>query len=222
MNKLLPLLAAALLYAVPSAQAVPFTSEAAFLANVQTGYYLEDFNSLPGYTNLGSPVSFTGNGYSYDATNPDGLYTTPPIAGDIALSVNFSGTAITITFTGGLVTAVGGNIYASDIDGNYTSGAITLLLDNGESITISDPSPTSFAGFITSSPIISLSIFPENFNSGYWPTLDNLIVGQATISAVPEPSTTSLLIVGAAVLVGPACAWVRRKGRSDGMDSSHP
>lgn len=196
--------AAVLLSAVPAAQAASFTSKAAFLANMEPGYYLEDFNGLPGYTYLGSPVSFSGNGYSYDATNPGGVYTTTPdIGGDIALAVLSSGQAITITFTGGTVTAVGGNLYGSDAFGGYTPGAMTVQLDNGESITISDPDPASFAGFITSTPIVSLSLFPENFNSGYWPTLDNLIVGQA---AVPAPSTFSLMAAGSFILLGPACA----------------
>ncbi len=210
MNKQIPLLiAAALLSAASSAQAVSFTSSAAFLSHVQPSYYLEDFNGLTGNTNLDSPVSFSGNGFSYDASNLAGVYTTPSFAGDVALSILFSGQAITITFTGAPVTAVGGNLYGSDVNGEYVPGAMTMLLDNGESITLPNPTPTSFAGFITSSPIISMSVLPENFNSAYWPTLDNLVVGQAVIGAIPEPSTFSLM-VGIAALFGPVCTWHKR------------
>src|SRR5262245_60963746 len=163
--------------AAPARAGFVFTDRAAFLADVQPGYYLEDFNGLPGYTNLGSPVSFSGGGFSYDATSPGGVYTNPSVAGDVALSNYFSGEAIMITFTGAPVTAVGGNVFGSDVGGSYTPGAITMQLADGESITLPNPGTTSFAGFTTSSPIVSLSIFPEGFNVAYWPTVDNLIVG---------------------------------------------
>ena len=117
-----------------------------------------------------------------------------------------------IALTGAPVTAVGGNLYGSDVGGEYIPGAMTMLLDNGESITLPNPTPTSFAGFITSSPIISMSVLPENFNSAYWPTLDNLVVGQAVIGAIPEPSTFSLML-GIAALFGPACTWHKRSPR---------
>lgn len=192
---------------VPARADLTFTDQASFLANVQPGYYLETFDSLPGYTDLGPSVSFSGNGFSYDATNPDGLYTTTPtMSGDVALSTYDSGQSITITFTGAPVTAVGGDIYGSDISGNYTAGAITMQLDDGSSITLPNPSPTSFAGFIASSPIASVTIFPEGFDPGYYATLNNLIVG---VSAVPEPSNR---IFGAlAGLAGMGYAWRRRK-----------
>jgi PEP-CTERM motif len=200
--------------AAPARAGFVFTDRAAFLADVQPGYYLEDFNGLPGNTDLGPSVSFSGGGFSYDATNPNDLFTTPSIAGDVALSTFDSGQSITITFTGAPVTAVGGNIFGSDISGIYTPGAITMQLDDGESITLPNPDPTSFAGFITSSPIVSVSIFPEGFNSAYWATLDNLIVGQAAVTAVPEPS--SLISAGIAGVLGLGYGWRRRRARVAG------
>ncbi len=205
-------LAAALaLGAIPARADLTFTDQTSFLANVQPGYYLENFNTLPGYTDLGSPLSFSGNGFSYDAIAVDGVYTTQAIAGDVALSTFNSGQSLTIAFTGAPVTAVGGNIYGSDINGIYTPGAITMQLANGDSITLPDPTPTSFAGFITSSPIVSLAIFPENFDPGYWATLDNLIVGVSAVPAVPEPSTMTIGAVCGLAMLAFAFARSRRR-----------
>src|SRR5438067_4363860 len=47
-----------------------YTNQAAFLAATQPGYYLETFNSLPQFTQLASPLSFSSNGFSYNATAP--------------------------------------------------------------------------------------------------------------------------------------------------------
>lgn len=200
MNRFSALLTVLLLHAAPAAHATTFTSQPAFLASLQPGYYLEDFNGLPDNAFLGSPLSFSGNGFGYDASNPDGLYSTPSNGGDIALATLNSGQSITITFTAGTVTAVGGTLFGSDINGSFTPGAMVAQLDTGELITIAVPDPTSFAGFTSASPILSFTIYPENFDSSYWPTLDNLIVGQA-ITLIPEPSTF-VLITAAAGLSG--------------------
>ena len=79
MHRSLSALAAALLIAAPTVHATSFTSQAAFLAGVQSGYYLENFDGLPGYTFLGSSLSFSGTGFAYDIANPDGLYSTTPV-----------------------------------------------------------------------------------------------------------------------------------------------
>lgn len=209
MNRSLSVLAAALLIAAPAVHATSFTSQPAFLAGVQSGYYLEDFNGLPGYTFLGSPLSFAGNGFAYDISNPDGLYSTTPVGSDVALTTNLSGQAIVITITSGLVTAIGANLYGSDVSGLYTPGSIVAMLDNGETLTLAPPDAGGFVGFLTGSPIVSLAIYPENFDSAYWPTLDNLIVGQAA-TAVPEPATAVLLLAGALTA---GFATRRRHGR---------
>lgn len=209
MQRRLSALAAALLIAAPAVHATSFTSQAAFLAGVQSGYYLENFDGLPGYTFLGSPLSFSGTGFAYENSNPDGLYSTTPVGSDVALATNLSGQAITITITSGLVTAIGANVYGSDISGLYTPGSIVALLDNGETLTLAPADAGGFAGFITASPIVSLTIHPENFNSAYWPTLDNLIVGQA-VTAIPEPATALLLVSG---LLSAGFAARRRHGR---------
>jgi hypothetical protein len=44
-----------------------YTNQATFLSNVQAGYYLETFDSLPtGF--VASPHGFSGNGFSYTAS----------------------------------------------------------------------------------------------------------------------------------------------------------
>jgi hypothetical protein len=53
--------------ATPTEAATVFTNEADFLANVQPGSYLEDFNALPTATDLGSSLPFSQNGFNYTA-----------------------------------------------------------------------------------------------------------------------------------------------------------
>src|SRR5438105_12441007 len=63
-----------------------YTNQAAFLAATQPGYYLETFNSLPQFTQLASPLTFSSNGFSYNATAPTaGFFNIGP-SGDTWLS----------------------------------------------------------------------------------------------------------------------------------------
>src|SRR5207249_540163 len=88
--------------------------------------------------------------------------------------------------------------------------SMNMQLSDGSEISLSDPSRTSFAGFIASSPIVSLQIFPND--NSVWATVDNLIVGASAItaSAVPEPSTSALAALGAVAFI--AYGWTRHRG----------
>jgi hypothetical protein len=168
-----------------------YTSQAAFLAHTQPGYYLETFDSLPRFTTLNSPLSFFTNGFSYTASaNNDGFFNVGPM-GDVWLSTFDHSTNIVFDFTSSNVTAVGGNFFLTDIPGNVVSGTITVELDNGTTFSVSDPSANSFVGFTTSSPIHSLTFTPPAFGaSEIFATANNFITG----ASVPESGSTLPLI----------------------------
>jgi hypothetical protein len=62
--------------------------------------------------------------------------------------------------------------------------------------TILNATTTSFLGFVSDGTITSLSIEAVQSASFLWPTVDNLTLAQAGISAVPEPATWAMMILG--------------------------
>ena len=171
-----------------------YTSQAAFLAHTQSGSYLETFDSLPQFTPLNSPLSFSKNGFSYTASAPsaDNQFFNAGTTGDVWLSTFDHSTNIVFDFTSNNVTAVGGNFFITDIPGNVVAGTITVTLDNGTTFSVSDPSASSFVGFTTSSPIHSLTFIPPPSGATeVFGTVNNFITGRS----VPESGST-LPVIG--------------------------
>ncbi len=158
-----------------------FNNESAFLSQVQAGSYLETFNSLPQYTLLPSPLSFSSGDFSYTASAVDDFYSIGPV-GDTWLSTNFGGEPIVFDFTGGNVTAAGGFFFLTDLSGNLATGTVTVNLSDGTSQSISNPEIDSFLGFITNSSITSLIVTPS---TGSFSTVNDFTIGAAT---TPESS----------------------------------
>jgi hypothetical protein len=186
-----------------------FTDQAAFLANVKPGFYLETFDALPQGVGIDSPLApFSKNGFSYIASTEgfnDGFFNVGP-PGDTWISTNNPVDTIVFTFTSGNVTAVGGLFFETDVFGDLTGGPIHVTLDNGTTITVTDTKANSFVGFTTSSPILSLTVEsgapPPMITE--WPTANDLIVG----AAIPEPSALLLAALGL------GCVFVGRVWRS--------
>ena len=107
-TKLLAVAALALVICLPgmAGAVTTFYTEAAFQADINPGYYLEDFDSvtagsLPGSLSYG-PV----NGFSYTVSpSVNTLYTFG------AVSTNDSTASLVINFTGSDVTTVGGLLH---------------------------------------------------------------------------------------------------------------
>jgi VPDSG-CTERM motif len=178
-----------------------YTSQAVFLAHTQSGSYLETFDSLPQFTPLNSPLSFSKNGFSYTASAPsaDNQFFNAGTTGDVWLSTFDHSTNIVFDFTSNNVTAVGGNFFLTDIPGNVVAGTITVTLDNGTTFSVSDPSATSFVGFTTSSPIHSLTFIPPPSGANeVFGTVNNFITGRS----VPDSGSTLPLIGIALASIG--------------------
>ena len=164
-----------------------YTDEATFVAMLQPGYYLENFNDFI-YQPYESPLPFGPvNGFSYNASAPGHLW------GCIgALSTASDLELLTITFTGDPVTAVGGLFFGTDNDGYTIPSYVTVTLSNG-TIESYETTGDVFRGFTSTIPISYLTIdtiYPGVAN--VWPTIDHFYVG----NVVPVPGAVLLGMLG--------------------------
>jgi len=187
LSRSLSALALAVLSAASVASTTTYSSSASFLGNVAAGAYFESYDGL--VDPPAGPALFSGSGFSYSAFAPSDIY----LAGGF-LSTSQISEALTITFTSGNVTAVGGNFYIADLNDDFQSVSVTLTLSDGTTTTFTPTSMfDSYRGFTSDLSITSLTM------SGPGPSLyaglDNLTVG-VMVSPVPEPATLSLLGLG--------------------------
>jgi hypothetical protein len=194
--------------------------ETEFMAQVQPGYYLEDFETGFGGGGQGNSIPLSENGFSYVISSAQGLFLN-------LLEFKFTRwisnldlhEPITITFSGAPVTALGGNFFLTLATEEATAGSFILELNDGTQYTVnSQPQSASsqpFVGFISSEPITSLTLMPPA-DFGDYVTLDNLIVG----AAIPEPVGTTVAV--AAGLLGLGLWRWRRAARARRTSLLHP
>lgn len=191
--------AAALAVVSASTFAAPtiYTSSAAFLAQVAPTAYTETFASVvDANTNV---QTFTGNGtYGFTASLDPGQQF---YFGTDALSTNLPNELITLTFTGGPVTAIGANFYAIDIGDAFFASPMTITLADGSAttLTFTPGDASAYRGFTSQVAITSITLSTQS--QGGYATLDNLTIG--SINTVPEPSSMALF---ALALAGAAAA----------------
>jgi len=169
-----------------------FIDEGNFLNEVGD-FYLEDFDGYVygGYTDLTLDLGPV-NGFSYtlDADLGDG---DPGLwSGDGNMSTNSALNMLRATFTGDPVYAVGGYFFASDINGFYIPGMVTIGLSDGTTYDFSPGSDIEFRGFVSDVPIDYITIDAEddlNTPVYRWSTMDHFYVG----NAVPAPGSALLL-----------------------------
>lgn len=182
----------ALLSASSFAATTTYNSAASFLPQVTAGSYLENFNSFDD----AGPATFSSGGFSYAVSVSNGIYGSGGFIGS-----NLPYGVVTISFTSGNVTAVGGNFFATDYEDNFHTDPVTLTLSDATTVTFTPSSLLdSYRGFTSDVVITSLTLTVPTvaFNSRY-PGLDNLTVGVAV--PVPEPSSWLLMGLGLAGLV---------------------
>lgn len=182
--------AALSLSAAVSAQTTTYLTSATFLPMVAPGSYTEGF---PDPFFSGDPsADFSGGGFAYTVSAPGGLYGNGTFIG-----TNLPNEALTVTFTGAPVTALGGNFYATNISDVFQSVPVTITLSNGSVTTFTPGSATlsSFRGFTTAVPIVSLTLGAPG--ASLYGGMDNFTVG----SVVPEPGTWLLMALGIGALV---------------------
>ncbi|MGD9691736.1 MAG: hypothetical protein AB7G17_02725 [Phycisphaerales bacterium] len=173
--------------------ATVFTTQASFVAQLQAGFYLENFASVP--TGSVPSLNFSSGGFSYtvSATGPgtNNLFNDPGI-----ISTDSATDAILVTFTGGAPTAVGGNMWSTDINFQPFAAAMTITLSDGQTRSFNSSSASDFTGFTSGVAITSILIDAADTGGNAWATLDNLYVGRA----IPTPGAAALM--GVAGLAG--------------------
>jgi hypothetical protein len=150
-----------------------------FLAVLAGDFFFDDFSWLDWGT-ISAPSYQFGpvNGYSYTAWAAEEVFSIPG-----AMSTNAMEDPLTLTFDGLPVTAVGGDFFGTDFDGNPVPTVVTVALDDGTTVELTYP--TVFVGFTSEVPITTLTI---SCGDGLWATYDNFYVGQMATVPVEDRS----------------------------------
>ena len=177
--------------------ATVFTSSASFLSNVQTSpnSYTEDFTEEV-FGNAASGLEFSTNGFTYNmvAAGPEPL--------DLYQSGEFIATqatneVLTVNFTSGNVTAVGGNFYLTNVAEETVVASVTLTLSDSTTVSFSSATSAEYRGFVSTGPFItSLVMSAPGVNLRN--SIDNLTVGARII---PEPASLLSICSGMLLLL---------------------
>lgn len=197
MDLLKPVVATAMTFLASGAQADIgfYTDQTAFLAAVSQPM-TDTFNDLS-FDLLPSGVIRSAGGYSYEisagpsdggfyaAGSPSDPWLAPTVATDV---MRFS------QFSPG-VYAFGGNFFGSDVYGVLDPGRTVVLTASAgsqtENVTLLDATSSSFLGFISSTPLTSITVASQDETGQvYWATANNVVL------AVPEPGTYAMLVAG--------------------------
>ena len=175
-----------------------FTDQASFLAAlsapaVDTFQDLSIGTSLPPLTRAIGPYGYTAS-TDVSTLHGVGAPANPWLSSEYALATITFG-----NFTGGVV-GLGGDFFTTMREGNHFPGTVTLTAtdaDGSVSRQIVNASTSSFMGFLSTSGLTSVNLSAvQPVSQPLWPTADNLILGGQISSAVPEPATWAMMIIG--------------------------
>lgn len=183
-----------------SAAIAVFTDQASFLAAISAPA-TDTFQNLSVVGATDGPMTRSAGTYGYSATVSTTSFFGAGTSANPWLSTNTATDTIAFSnFTGG-VSGLGGNFFGSNISGGFASGGVILTAtdaDGSISQSILNATTSSFLGFVSTSglTVLTLTAVQPGDSSYLWPTADNLTLGGQAISAVPEPATWAMMIIG--------------------------
>jgi hypothetical protein len=196
---IMPLAAALLLFSgAVRADIITFTDRAAFMAalsNAGTDTY-NDIVPLQPYTDMDR----VAGPFSYRVSGTGGVLYGAGTADDPWLSTNWPDSTMTFSNFSGGVNALGGFFFGTDLFGNYIPHTTVTLTANDGSITtytLSDTTTASFVGFISTAPLVSVTL-QNTTGTQFWPVANDLTLALA--APVPEPASFALLLCGLPLL----------------------
>ena len=190
-------LTAVLSIGTAQADIMVYTNRAAFLSQLQPGYFEDTMSDLTNGGIVASSVTRSGNGYSvtYTVSSLEDVRSVNAGIATVSSDDNLIASLSANSY------AVGGYFYLTDSNGNYqafTGFNISAVAANGidpNSSLSAVNSATNFFGWISTTPITSVTVNAGGFPPGRWNTVTDVIVG----ASVPEPGTLALMLLGSAI-----------------------
>jgi hypothetical protein len=177
-----------------------YTSQTSFLAALSApGVDTFDDLTIQPYA---SPLARTAGSYSYTASTVlTPFFYGAGTSGDGWLSTNTD----TVTFANfsSDVRGIGGQFFGSNIFGAFAPGASLTLTATDASGTVTqtllNATTATFLGFVSDGALTSMTLMGGQ-QAGTWPTVNNLTLGAAAVTTVPEAQTWAILLAGLGVV----------------------
>ena len=198
----LALLGLAALPQTAQATITTYTDRASFLAALQPGFFNDDFAGVTFGGIQGPSATRSGNGFSVTYTAPPGgLFSAP---GAMSTGTGPHNLVATVSSSPTAVFAFGADFYLTDVAGTFQAfpgNSVTAFASNG----VDPDSPlsqltnalTNFFGWISTTPLVSVTANAGGTSPTRFNTMDNVVVGvAASSSSAPEPGTLALLALG--------------------------
>jgi len=168
---------------------VSYNSEASYKAALIPGSFsTDDFTNIPDGL-ISSPLPRTAGSYSYNISATDDLYGGSS-EGSQVISTNFPASALLISFAGVGPTAVGGNVFLTDLNFNPIAGNIDVIFNGtfSQSYSVAG-SASNYLGWTSTdgTPITSIAFKARDLSpqASNYSTLDNFTPGQAVPGPLP-------------------------------------
>ncbi len=159
------------------AEMVVYTSAAEFDAAVESAG-VDGYDGIPLTGNIPSPMLRAAGPWSYVGRTSASTFYGAGSAGDTWLSTNNAGDLMIFDVFPSSVSAVGANVFSTNLSGALVAGDVVVSFSDGDSSdvhTVSGASTSAFVGIVSDNPPITMTLTAVQVSAGArWPTIDNL------------------------------------------------
>jgi PEP-CTERM motif len=189
-----------------------YKTQALYLAAV-SAVGVDTYDDLNPTGPLATPQTRTAGTYVYTASaGPDReFFPAGTLGGDVWLSTSRNTDSITFSGFSSDVRGFGGFFFTTDDTGALTASPATINFSatdasGSEPERLTDPTPSSFLGFVSTGAFSSVKLWVGVEGTGVFnvfASVNDLTLGAAAVAPpVPEPETYALMLGGLALLVG--------------------